>query len=98
MVVSEAGTTDVVWHREGRVARVVLNRPEHRNGVTTTMVRELLAVLEAIALDRSITVLVLTGAGRWLSPGIVAFCSRQGCRCNLENCPTEMRFRRAVRC
>lgn len=51
------------------LARLTLNRPEHRNGITNRMVREATRALELASADPSIRVLVLTGAGRSFCPG-----------------------------
>lgn len=53
----------ILWEAAGGVGRLTLNRPEHRNGVTGHMMRELLDVLTAAADDESLKVVVLTGAG-----------------------------------
>jgi 2-(1,2-epoxy-1,2-dihydrophenyl)acetyl-CoA isomerase len=45
------------------VATVVMNRPEARNALTITMLDELLHVLDRLAGDDSVRVVVLTGAG-----------------------------------
>ncbi len=54
--------------RAGGVVTVTMNRPERKNAANGTMFRELLAVFDDAATDRSDRVLVLTGAGG-------AFCS-----------------------
>ena len=54
---------------EGGLARITLDRPESMNGITNQMMRELVGVLQAVAADRSIRVLVLTGEGRAFCPG-----------------------------
>jgi enoyl-CoA hydratase/carnithine racemase len=46
-----------------------MNRPEHGNGVVPEMARDLLAVLNELEFDRSIRVLILTGAGRQFCAG-----------------------------
>jgi 2-(1,2-epoxy-1,2-dihydrophenyl)acetyl-CoA isomerase len=69
LIVTDTEATQILVQRDGPVARVVLNRPEHRNSVTATMFREVHAALETIAVDRSITVVALTGAGHVFSPG-----------------------------
>lgn len=51
------------------LARLTLNRPEARNGITNRMVRELGEALRAAAGDASVRVLVLTGAGSTFCPG-----------------------------
>jgi len=48
---------------EGRVAVVTLNRPHADNAITTAMGARLTEVLETIAVDTSIRVAVITGAG-----------------------------------
>lgn len=54
---------------EGGLARLTLNRPEARNGITNRMVRELGWALEAAATDGRVRVLVLTGSGATFCPG-----------------------------
>jgi 2-(1,2-epoxy-1,2-dihydrophenyl)acetyl-CoA isomerase len=51
------------------LARLTLARPEHRNGITNQMVRELCEALLAAAADPTLRVLVLTGDGASFSPG-----------------------------
>lgn len=53
---------------EGGVATLTLNRPDQFNTLSSPLMRELLAQLQAIADDPSIRVVVITGAGR-------AFCA-----------------------
>lgn len=45
------------------VARITLNRPDVRNALSRTMVREIEAALEAYEADRDARVIVLAGAG-----------------------------------
>jgi 2-(1,2-epoxy-1,2-dihydrophenyl)acetyl-CoA isomerase len=59
----------LIWAREGPTARLTLNRPEARNGITPTMMDELYACLHAAAADETIRALVLTGAGADFCPG-----------------------------
>lgn len=56
------------FERDGRIAIVTLNRPEKRNAISTPMIEELLAALNAAEADSSVRVVILTGAGK-------AFCS-----------------------
>ena len=53
----------------GGVATVTLNRPERLNGIINAMMRELHTALAATALDPSVRVVVLTGAGKGFCPG-----------------------------
>lgn len=59
---------DVLLERDGRVAIVVLNRPQRLNAFTAATARRTWAVLDEIAADDSLRAVVLTGAGR-------AFCA-----------------------
>lgn len=52
---------------DGRVATIVLNRPEKRNAISFELIDDLLRALEEVAKSDA-TVLILTGAGK-------AFCS-----------------------
>ena len=58
----------LIVERAGGVLTVTMNRPERKNAANGTMWRELQVVLEDVATDRDVRVLVLTGAGG-------AFCS-----------------------
>ena len=58
----------VLYEQRGRVALVTLNRPEKLNAWGPTMEREFLDVVDRVANDRSVTAMVVTGAGR-------AFCA-----------------------
>ena len=64
---SEFGTINL--EIEGPLARLVLNRPEARNGMTTRMVRETHEAVTLVASNQSVRVLVLTGAGQSFCPG-----------------------------
>ncbi len=54
----------------GGVATVTLHRPEALNAITPSMLDALVACLEALAVDGSVRVVVLTGAGRAFSAGV----------------------------
>lgn len=53
----------------GGVARLTLNRPEQRNGITNRMVREVHEALTGAAADTSLRVLLFTGEGSSFCPG-----------------------------
>jgi feruloyl-CoA hydratase/lyase len=55
---------------EEEVAWVTLNRPEKRNAMSPTLNTEMCQVLEALEVDESAKVLVLTGAGESWSAGM----------------------------
>ncbi len=53
-----------------RIAWVTLNRPEKRNAMNPAMNREMCEVLDALELDASVGVVVLTGAGESFTAGM----------------------------
>jgi enoyl-CoA hydratase/carnithine racemase len=60
--------TTVRLERDGRVIRVVLDRPAQLNAISPELLRDLDAACAAIEEDRDVRVVTLTGAGR-------AFCA-----------------------
>jgi len=68
--------------QQGPHLHVTLNRPESRNALTEEMVRELLAVIGAIADERDIRSVVLRGTGgarengRCVQPAVMVFVFR----------------------
>src|SRR5262245_46614343 len=58
----------LTYRRDGRIARITLNRPKRLNAITAAMPGEIRAALEAANADRKVHVIVLAGAGR-------AFCA-----------------------
>jgi enoyl-CoA hydratase len=58
----------VLYRRDGRIARITLNRPEHLNAEDMTFLSDLTEAVHALRDDREVQVAVVTGAGR-------AFCS-----------------------
>jgi 2-(1,2-epoxy-1,2-dihydrophenyl)acetyl-CoA isomerase len=61
--------TTLRLERDGAVARVVMNRPERLNAMTNTMALEMTELLDELALDPDLAVVVLTGEGRGFCPG-----------------------------
>src|SRR3954462_8665153 len=61
MSVSEPQT--MTYERDGRVARITLNRPERGNGITLEMPRELAECVERANLDPGVHVIALAGKG-----------------------------------
>jgi enoyl-CoA hydratase len=55
--------TTLTYEREGRVARITLDRPERGNGITLEMPRELSACVERANLDPEVHVIALAGNG-----------------------------------
>ena len=58
----------VLYERDGRIARITLNRPEVLNAIDDDLPRELAAAVERADADAGVHVIVLAGAGR-------AFCA-----------------------
>ena len=59
---------NVILAREGSVGTLTLNRPEKLNAFAGEMRREVADALDELEADRSVRVIVITGAGR-------AFCA-----------------------
>ena len=53
----------MLYARDGRIARITLNRPERGNGITMDMPRELTACVERANLDPEVHVIALSGNG-----------------------------------
>ena len=58
----------VLYERDGRIARITLNRPDVLNAIDDDVPRELAAAVERADADEDVHVIVLSGAGR-------AFCA-----------------------
>lgn len=58
----------VIYEKDGRIARITLNRPDVLNAIDDELPRELEAAVERANADRGVHVIVLSGAGR-------AFCA-----------------------
>ena len=59
----------ILWEQDGGIGTITINRPEQFNGMTNTMLRETHELLHDVADDDSVTVIVLTGAGKAFCPG-----------------------------
>ena len=55
--------TTLTYERDGRVARITLNRPERGNGITLEMLKELEACVERANLDPEVHAIALAGNG-----------------------------------
>lgn len=69
--------TTIRFEVSDAIATITLDRPDALNALTVTMKHELLAAFRAVARDRSIRAVVLTGAGR-------AFCAGQDLKERLQ--------------
>lgn len=63
-------STTVLSEREGAVLTLTLNRPEKSNSLHPDLVAELSHLLRAAEADRTLSVVVLTGAGRSFCAGL----------------------------
>jgi enoyl-CoA hydratase len=59
----------MTYERDGRIARITLNRPERLNAINEEMPRELRAAVEEANRDDAVHVIVLGGAGRTFCAG-----------------------------
>jgi len=53
----------ITWAVDHGIGRLTFNRPQSRNGITGTMMNELLHAVQAASEDSEVRVMVLTGAG-----------------------------------
>jgi len=60
---------NILFEVQDGIARLTLNRPDKLNSFTTVMNAELLSALAAVQSDKTIRVLVITGAGRGFCAG-----------------------------
>lgn len=58
------------WSAEGKIARVVFDRPHLLNAMNNQATKDLNTIAEAITNDERVRLVVLTGAGRSFSTGI----------------------------
>src|SRR5216110_2726457 len=58
-----AASEDLLYSVEDGIARLTFNRPQARNALTFAMYEQMAAICETINKDRSIKVMILTGAG-----------------------------------
>src|SRR5215217_3220380 len=70
----------MTYERDGRVARITLDRPERGNGITLEMPRELAACVERANLDPEVHAIALAGNGTGFCGGydLVASADRPG--------------------
>lgn len=60
---------DIVYDVSESIATITLNRPEHLNAFTATMMRELLAAFDEVDADDSVRAVIVTGEGRGFCAG-----------------------------
>lgn len=59
----------ILLEKEGRLARLTLNRPKSMNAMDDVMMKELADVFESLQTDSSVQVLIINGAGGAFSAG-----------------------------
>ena len=62
--------SDLLYETDGGVATITLNRPHRLNAISAPMLESLSQALRAADRDRSVRVIVLTGAGRGFCAGL----------------------------
>jgi enoyl-CoA hydratase len=68
----------LTYQREGRIARITLDRPERGNGITLEMPRELAACVERANLDPEVHAIALAGNGSGFCGGYDLVASAEG--------------------
>jgi len=68
----------MTYRRDGRVARITLDRPERGNGITLEMPRQLAACVERANLDPEVHVIALAGNGSGFCGGYDLVASAEG--------------------
>lgn len=59
----------LTFARDGNIAEITLKRPERRNALSLSLMRELIACLDDAAEDRQIRAIILSAAGKVFSSG-----------------------------
>jgi enoyl-CoA hydratase len=67
--VGEGGYTQIEYRVEGRLARIVLDRPQYRNAQSRVLLSELDAAFGEAAADPNVRVIILSGNGPAFSAG-----------------------------
>lgn len=60
----------IIYEKQGKIARVTLNRPEARNALNPQMLREYLDTLDEADNDHEVGAIIVTGAGKAFSAGL----------------------------
>lgn len=59
----------ILTRQEGGVATLTLHRPDRLNALTSEMIEELLAAVQAVSVDPKVRCVILTGSGRGFCAG-----------------------------
>ena len=63
-------TQNIIININDKVAEIILNRPERMNAITIDLLQELKDELITINSNDSVSVIILTGAGKAFSAGV----------------------------
>jgi enoyl-CoA hydratase len=79
----------VLYERDGRIARITLNRPDVMNAIDDDVPRELAAAVERADADEKVHVIVLSGAGRAFCAGydLLHYAQADGANSYTQNMP-----------
>ena len=55
--------TDLIYEIRDGIARIIFNRPQARNALTFAMYERMAEICDEVNDDRSVKVMILTGAG-----------------------------------
>jgi len=69
----------VLYHTDGRIARITLNRPEVLNAEDMTLLADMTEAIHALRDDREAWVAIITGAGRAFCSGVDLKALSSGC-------------------
>ena len=61
---------NLIFLKEGGIVKIIINRPEVMNALNQTVLLEIRKAIKEASKDRTVGVLVLTGAGRAFSAGV----------------------------
>ena len=64
------GYENLIYQKEGGIAKITINRPEVMNAISPALLSEIKAALEEAEKDDEVGVVVLTGEGRAFSAGV----------------------------
>ena len=87
----------MTYERDGRIARITLDRPERGNGITLEMPRELAACVERANLDPEVHVIALAGNGSGFCGGYDLVACAEGTRSKARPSRLRVRARRVGR-
>jgi enoyl-CoA hydratase len=79
----------VLYERDGRIARVTLNRPEALNAIDAALAAELEEVVARANADPGVHVILLAGAGRAFCAGydLAAYAQAAGTKAGVQELP-----------